>query len=785
MAACSRCRAAKIKCDGKLPACSACEKTGKAAECASANDNFARGKERSYVSTLETRIEKLERRLQEAQRRKSSVISMAETEIDMSRAALSRADIVIASKETDSTPAMDRSQKAAKRKEARDIDELVSDFGYLTVNATARDYYGFDSFMSYSRLILSACSKDRLPSDMRIPLPPRQRANDMIQYYLDNVFTVLPFFEETSLYYSIDAVYRAEQDASIPVNEFDIWSVRMILAITNSFLSEQRGDQFYVEGVGHVSAALDLAERVLKPGTITNVQALLFLAEYSLLDPHHLDSWSLIGAASRAMIDLGLHQDPPKGAHIPKSKLELRRRVFHCVYIMDRSSAIVQTRAFTFSDESANVVSPFSNAQKPRTTPTAQKWLKTFDHSIDLMGLRKIQSKWYYDMFQTGRDVWREPYPYIWQTYHSMANWFANISKNTSEPMRMHYELELLYSYIYILGTSSHVPRPHPYAQTLLFEHCISYATLLANTMNNRKHNPPVTFDDNMRAYMTGMQLLDVLLKSRDQLISGVAPEPPHLPQGSPAAPALPPLQNDSHSNVVRAINAIRSITETLKVFGQRWGYTTWRDDFATAVEPMLVALNSRLFELQQTSVDAGLGRRPSHILLNQSSGNVSTLESLSRQTSNSHVSPPPTSSSPLQHQQQSMSSYMQGLTGPQLRAYRSSNAGLPHQFASLKNEVTTPPYELTPSSVTGSNASSPHQQYSSHVQHSQQPQPYQSSPPPASASVPHQFLGGGGSGNAGNEDPRGQFAAWSGMMGPPSSSHGARRGSLLHRTTS
>jgi len=72
VSACSRCRSAKVKvrhlsarpippplcnalmtlvgsllqCDGKLPACSACERAGKAHECTGGSDQFARGKER-------------------------------------------------------------------------------------------------------------------------------------------------------------------------------------------------------------------------------------------------------------------------------------------------------------------------------------------------------------------------------------------------------------------------------------------------------------------------------------------------------------------------------------------------------------------------------------------------------------------------------------------------------------------------------------------------------------------------------------------------------------------
>jgi hypothetical protein len=38
-----------LKCDGKLPACTACEKAGRTSECSSANDQFAKGKERRSV----------------------------------------------------------------------------------------------------------------------------------------------------------------------------------------------------------------------------------------------------------------------------------------------------------------------------------------------------------------------------------------------------------------------------------------------------------------------------------------------------------------------------------------------------------------------------------------------------------------------------------------------------------------------------------------------------------------------------------------------------------------
>ena len=122
VAACSRCRSAKVKCDGKLPACTACEKSNRAAECSSTNDQFARGKERSYVATLEARVEKLEKKFNEAKARRKSSVAMPDYDAAGTPRRTS-VDTLKASKPI--------SKRAARRKEASDIDELVSDFGLL------------------------------------------------------------------------------------------------------------------------------------------------------------------------------------------------------------------------------------------------------------------------------------------------------------------------------------------------------------------------------------------------------------------------------------------------------------------------------------------------------------------------------------------------------------------------------------------------------------------------------------------------------------------------------
>ncbi|OCL05972.1 hypothetical protein AOQ84DRAFT_297858 [Glonium stellatum] len=603
VAACSRCRSAKVKCDGKLPACTACEKSNRAAECSSTNDQFARGKERSYVATLEAKVEKLEKKLSEAKARRKSSVAMPDYDAAGTPRRTS-VDTLKASKPI--------SKRAARRKEASDIDELVSDFGLLAVNATARDFYGFTSEMSYARLILSASSKEPLPSGMTKVLPPRYAATPLIQHYLNNIFILLPIFEEASFYASVDAVYHLDPAKA---SAFDYWTVRMVLALACLSLSEQRGDNHYSDAVGHVNAALEHAEDVLHPGFISSIQALVLLVEYAMMDPHHFDSWTLIGAASRAMVDLGIHQDPSKSASIPRVKLELRRRVYYCVYALDRSTSLVQTRAFSFSDDSTNVALPFSSGSlsPAKNSPKTHVWLQSFDAALDLFRIRQIQSTWYMDLFQSGRDAWPDPYPYIWRTYEEMTSWFQNMPSTALPSTNAFFELELLYSYVYILSPSPRIPRICEYAQRLIFEHCIAYATNLLTLLRkpSTATKPPLTFYDAMRAYMTGRQFVDVLARNQDMILDPIPPTPPVLSGSGPASedplappaevspPPFPaPLPSADGTTILdptkRAINAINDFATILSRLGLCFGYINWRDRFQHESSALLAQLQHR-----------------------------------------------------------------------------------------------------------------------------------------------------------------------------------------------
>ena len=122
VAACARCRKLKVRCDQKLPACTTCERHGRAAECAN-DDDFARGKERSYPAFLETRIASLQRKLDTA-KRKASVQGIPSLNSQLASSEALTANGLHAG---------NAGHQNGSNIDAKDVEGLVSSFGSLFV----------------------------------------------------------------------------------------------------------------------------------------------------------------------------------------------------------------------------------------------------------------------------------------------------------------------------------------------------------------------------------------------------------------------------------------------------------------------------------------------------------------------------------------------------------------------------------------------------------------------------------------------------------------------------
>jgi Fungal specific transcription factor domain/Fungal Zn(2)-Cys(6) binuclear cluster domain len=575
VAACSRCRNAKIKCDGKLPACTACERAGKADSCSGANDDFAKGRERSYVAALEAALERLQRRVAEAK-----TLQITDP---------GRRDAVAASYMLGPGHALPArrlvSGSRVQRKEASDVDNLVGDFGFLSVNATSRDFHGFTATMSFARLLLAVSKSGDLPQllDTR-SLPARHTLAPIIQQYLDELFVLLPFFSETDLMASVSAVYA---DAGRLAKATDQWMVRMVLAIVAANSSKEKGDPNWHLAQENVAAALGYAEDVLHPGSIAGIQAILLLAQYSMLDPDLFSCWHLIGFASRVMVDLGLHNEPVAEVRMSKEESEMRRRVFYCVYSLDRNIAMALERSFSFTDDSTfvNLPTVHHSTIPPDSARNRvpQLFLRSLQPSLYLFDIRRVQSALYQETRLSNRSEWPDSTATTYKNsiLKDVRSWVSKIPTVLPESHTVLFSLESLYSQIAALAPSCRNQNISELSRTLIFEYAIQYADQLHPITRNSNWHAFFTVTEIYRLNYIGRQFLSGMWASFDHLLSGAMPR--EKPLSSPEAdgtavespsPPSPDIFRPTSSleNSTRAIRCLTKIIDVLKYAHKRFG---------------------------------------------------------------------------------------------------------------------------------------------------------------------------------------------------------------------
>ncbi|KAF4815723.1 Positive regulator of purine utilization [Colletotrichum siamense] len=581
VSACSRCRAAKVKCDGKLPACTACEKAGRENECSSANDQFARGKERSYVAALELRIEKLEKRLKFAQNRKASVSNHIN---DEAAPPADRKDSL-----ANIRAAIHR--KAARSREESDVNALVSDFGFLSVNATTRDFEPSLSNMTFARLVLAAATNDKVPDPTEDSFPTRTDAAATIDYYMNNVHALFPCFPRDHVFNVLDAFYQQDERVKEKLQDSDYWLLYMVLAIGYSAQSRNKDDECYRRGLDFVARALPFADKALMPGYPTQISSLILFTQYSMLDPAHFDSWYLIGFASRAVVDLGFHQDPPQLQVPDKNAQDLRRRMFYCVYALDRTISMSRARSFSFTDDSVNVEYPSPSAPPSGAITGTQ----SADPALLLFQLRRVQSEWYQTLHQGDSAPLPDPASFIWQMCLEMREWHENLPEKDSLPagIRELFELELRHSYVYCLAPSDRSPHLTDYARKLIFEHAIAYMNTIHAVAHNSVNPAFYTSLDALKVYFVAMQFFTVFSAARELLLSEQRIIPPITRPGTAPPPPLPHRQMGGEDNVDRSIRCLQQVVETLGKFSERF-------DIASSLKDGFESISSELFSWLQ-----------------------------------------------------------------------------------------------------------------------------------------------------------------------------------------
>ncbi|KAF3480222.1 fungal specific transcription factor domain-containing protein [Arthroderma uncinatum] len=572
IAACSRCRSSKVRCDGKLPACSACERAGKARSCSGATDEFAKGKERSYVAALEAQCERLKNRLAE-----------------------------LRGSQPGDSPDSQGTTNAVYGKETSDIDDLVGDFGFLSVNATSRDFYGITSSTSFAGLLLTvAKGPSSIPPHPPVEYPSRAEAVGHVQYYFDNLYVLMPFLMETKFWASLDNIYH---DSGRFATSFDHWSMRMVLAISSAMKSRTHGDAECEAALSHVYAALKYAEDVLHPGSLAGIQSILLLTQFSMFAPKYFKTWYLIGMASRVATDLGIHQEQRSIINMDSAALNQSRKTFHCLYSIDRYVSGALGRAYSFSDDSVNVpLPPVSPSSSSTIVLGDAMFPKNIKAAIRLFEVRRRQSTYYQDLYFNGRDALPDSENVSWRRCAILMEWFETARGDLTPRLIPLYHLELLYTLILVLSPSKRAPVISKINRIILFEYAIEYLTNFHTLLNSSLY-VPMTYIDFERVYTVACILIVIVNHYHNEVLSDTLPEylmQSPSPPGTSEAPMPPYVDRAKRVNsTTRALESLAKTNSVLETAHKRWGIRSLLDDFKGRVDSATTILSFKYGEDQ------------------------------------------------------------------------------------------------------------------------------------------------------------------------------------------
>ncbi|EIW67158.1 hypothetical protein TREMEDRAFT_64398 [Tremella mesenterica DSM 1558] len=304
--ACNRCQARKIKCDGALPRCGPCSKTG-LEDC---NIEECVLWTQQHVAQLEERIEWLH-------------------------------GLVAHTYEAGEWIGGVKTGTILQPKPIKEYasEPLVEEVGLLSLRANG-SYIGSMSGVTLTRLICTALRLEEQDEPIitvedvpvrstlsRAPYPPRSLAVEYITRYTQRIHRWYPFLDLNHLAETLSSVY----DRGTQPDDFGRFTLNMIFALSSPIPPDQYTPAEYFR------AALGLMTAILAQGSYDTVRVLLLLCLYGLRswETPGVNCWQIIGHATRIGIELGLHRHRYRGGS-EEIENESRRKLWWSTYSLER-----------------------------------------------------------------------------------------------------------------------------------------------------------------------------------------------------------------------------------------------------------------------------------------------------------------------------------------------------------------------------------------------------------------------------------------------------------------
>ena len=361
VSSCRRCRLRKGRCDQRLPRCRPCEKVG--ARCISYDPITRREFPRSYVYFLETRIAYLQ-----------SVLVKHEIPFEPEAAFNEKQIVAATSLATEIRPVFDADAENTSNMEPGPVEHPVDNNDSSSSShskTTDNDILRSATTTTSSALLESIPSKPSL-SPMR-SLPDRDLANRLVQLYFEHANPQLPVLHRGEFTDLLAATY-ATPDTARP--QRTLFFLFIVFAIGAGIVFEDRPaepnerakptksqpEAYHAAALSHLYSSSSSSNDFTR---LESLQAVILLAHFALLRPVAPGPAHTASLALRTAIDMGLYmdrQDDPHPTAVATSSsssakstcwtpLDQRRRLWWCVYSLDRLIAPCTGRPFGIADQ--------------------------------------------------------------------------------------------------------------------------------------------------------------------------------------------------------------------------------------------------------------------------------------------------------------------------------------------------------------------------------------------------------------------------------------------------
>lgn len=253
-------------------------------------------------------------------------------------------------------------------------EQITEQLGFISVSAGSDlRFFGPSSGLFFTKFVLSGLSQAAGVKPSRVseptaqssddlsilsgliapqlqPLPPDIRhAQFLSQAYFDSVHLQLPFLHQPTYMETLKKVYSDNIPDSI--EEFHVF---LVLAIGATVLARRHTRHFSAEGF--FASAMQRLEGVFRVTSVASAQSILLLEMYAMRNSSSgLNIWSLHQHSIGTLIELGIHRNIPATSGISSLELEIRTRVFWCIYSMDRLISSTMGRPLALMDEQCDL----------------------------------------------------------------------------------------------------------------------------------------------------------------------------------------------------------------------------------------------------------------------------------------------------------------------------------------------------------------------------------------------------------------------------------------------